>query len=481
VCVARMAGSSLATCKVTSFLSVCCGTLVFLAAMMFFMYPSSTVNSSKHLNKARLGKISEILEEVNTASVGRLNEIELKAREALQYFNVKGGGHGIERGGTRGGRKRQPLSLTTYAFPYSEDADRVVKLLVDQDMAGVQASKFSVDSQHSAIDPGVKTIASLLSHSTSSAIMEVVPSAGVVPWLGEVSILAAMYGHPGFVFNVWDDEARGILKKSLKLNKLDPDSLVVYPTQDAHGKGQDSAFQEKIAGREARINEFERNRMKQFATINQLLGDIEAALAESSQNNAYGASGKHPADPYDPEYVAPQISELDDVFMLHIELCSSEFPTASDFMVMKNAFRSLYFRGSLPFVLVSICRPKSLRAWKGSEEATIAHDELGDMLDMFSRSNYTAHSLVGLEYLSDYALVTFVEQLFEDSPVSSGMRKGNGELGTDALLFVHGSARHNFMRWLNPPPFRVRRKKKVLAHVKSIFEDPSKSSQHDKV
>ena len=104
------------------------------------------------------------------------------------------------------------------------------------------------------------------------------------------------------------------------------------------------------------------------------------------------------------------------------------------------------------------------------------------MFRTFSRANYTAHSLIDLKYLNDYALVTFIEQVFSDSvkkPTLNVESPSLDMLGTQTLLFVHGSALTDFQTWLNPPKFVVQGVKNYEGSSKSVFGKAQVTSRDD--
>ena len=174
-----------------------------------------------------------------------------------------------------------------------------------------------------------------------------------------------------------------------------------------------------------------------------MLSDLEPAL-DYIANGDVGGDAVDESEVYDPEYVAKEVEAKNDVFLLHFSLCGTKLPTIEDFRAMTNAFRSLFFRGKLPFIVVSICRYDPSYVDRANDvNGILAHDRIGDLFRTFSRANYTAHSLVDLKYLNDYALVTFIEQVFSDSvkkPTLNVESPSLDMLGTQTLLFVHGSA-----------------------------------------
>ena len=348
------------------------------------------------------------------------------------------------------------VKIVPYSFVYDVNADHRIDLMVlDHGHLASKSSKFSVGTN--TIEPAIETLSKLFSHSTSSSVFEIIPKSGSVILQGEVSVLAAVWGHPTFILNVLDRNARKMYEMDIKKNKIG-DSLKIFPTK-AHSQSSSSLSNNNN---------------------NNLLADLEMALDLGKENDIDDNDNLNHVDPnevYDPEYIAKQVDDKSDVFLLHLSLCGINFPTVSDFRAMSNAFRSLFFRGQLPFVLVSICRDSNDDKSNNNniDDEVLIHDSIGDLFNTFSRSNYTAHTLIDLKYLNDYSLVTFVEQIFKDR-VKKPTRIGNAEktiskIGTQTLLFVHGSVRMDFEKWLNPPHFHIPAKDEQKVFSKSVFEE----------
>ena len=84
--------------------------------------------------------------------------------------------------------------------------------------------------------------------------------------------------------------------------------------------------------------------------------------------------------------------------------------------------------------------------------------------------------------------MTFVEQIFKDR-VQKPKRNGyNSEqmidtIGTQTLLFVHGSAHLDFKKWLKPPSFFVPRVGKNAHKIlsRSVFEEKIIKNNNDDI
>ena len=368
-------------------------------------------------------------------------------------------------GGKRINVKRK--KLVPYSFAYDVNVGHTINLMVEDHIhLKSKAQKFSVDSAR--IDPSIDTLSKLFSHSTSSSVFEIIPKSGSPLLLGEISMLAAVWGHPTVALNVWDKDLRKMYEINRKKNKIG-DSLKVLPLA--------SELKSSIDGKGGDARHF----AKQSLT-NTMLSDLERALDEIA-NGDVGGDAVDESEVYDPEYVAKEVEAKNDVFLLHFSLCGTKLPTIEDFRAMTNAFRSLFFRGKLPFIVVSICRyDPSYVDHANDVNGILAHDRIGDLFRTFSRANYTAHSLIDLKYLNDYALVTFIEQVFSDSvkkPTLNVESPSLDMLGTQTLLFVHGSALTDFQTWLNPPKFVVQGVKNHDASSKSVFGKTQVTSHVD--
>ena len=409
-----------------------------------------------------------------------------KRNNALRYYSVfdkrmerlmghsKGSktiGKDEVKEGTSGGQtvNAKRKKLVPYSFAYDVNVGHTINLMVDDHIhLKSKASKFSVNSAR--IDPSIDTLSKLFSHSTSSSVFEIIPKSGSPLLLGEISVLAAVWGHPTVALNVWDKDLRKIYEINKKKNKIG-DSLKVLPLaselkSSSGGKGRDG-----------------RHFSKKSLT-NTMLSDLERALDEIA-NGDIGSDAVDESEVYDPEYVAKEVEAKNDVFLLHFSLCGTKLPSIEDFRAMTNAFRSLFFRGKLPFIVVSICRYDPSHVDHANDvNGILAHDRIGNLFRTFSRANYTAHSLIDLKYLNDYALVTFIEQIFSDTvkkPTLNVESQSLDMLGTQTLLFVHGSALEDFQTWLNPPKFVVHGVKNYDASSKSVFDKTQGTSRHDVV
>ena len=348
--------------------------------------------------------------------------------------------------------------LVPYSFAYDVNVGHTINLMVEDHIhLKSKAQKFSVDSAR--IDPSIDTLSKLFSHSTSSSVFEIIPKSGSPLLLGEVSVLAAVWGHPTVALNVWDKDLRKIYEINGKKNKVG-DSLKVLPLA--------SKLKSSMAAKQS--------------LTNTMLSDLERALDDIA-NGDVGGEAVDESEVYDPEYVAKEVEAKNDVFLLHFSLCGTKLPTIEDFRAMTNAFRSLFFRGKLPFIVVSICRyDPSYVDHANDVNGILAHDRIGDLFRTFSRANYTAHSLIDLKYLNDYALVTFIEQVFSDTvkkPTLNVELPSLDMLGTQTLLFVHGSALEDFQTWLNPPKFVVQGVKNYEGSSKSVFGKAQVTSRDD--
>jgi hypothetical protein len=482
-----MMNKPLSSWRLTTLIKYCC---IFIVAIIIFNMGGAINtlfftrnNLYAKTNGNKLGnKIGLLLQSHGTDKI--MHNIENEEHiKALRYFSVyekrqkrilKSTNTLYENDidNTKGNRneKKQNKKIVPYSFTYDLNAEQKINLMVlDNFHLESKASKFEVRSN--TIEPAIDTLSKLLSHSTSSSVFEIIPKSGSVILLGEVSVLAAVWGHPTFVLNVWDETARKMYGMDIKNNNI-ADSLKIFPTRINVGN--------------SKMNGNNNNN-------HNLLADLELALDDDSKNNINSDFNVDTNEVFDPEYMPKQLEEKQDVFLLHLSLCGVKSPTVNDFHSMSNSFRSLFFRGQLPFVLVSICRgtmigSSGVGGTKSNAETSLLHDRIGDLFNTLSRSNYTAHTLIDLKYLNDYSLVTFVEQIFKDR-VQKPKRNGNGynseqmigTIGTQTLLFVHGSAHLDFKKWLNPPNFFVPRVGKDAHKIlsRSVFEEKVKNSNDD--
>jgi len=386
-----------------------------------------------------------------------------RSQGALEYFHLSP--HSTDMQTHSSSSHELVEKLVPFTFFYSERAKRPVTILLAEPQRSLRASKFTVDTH---IHPRINSLSTLLSHATSSAVVEIIPRNGFVRRLGEVSMLSAVWGHPTFVFNAWNDVSRRMYFADVKRNGVG-DSFFVYPTS------------EMIAKEPAIVGHRSNTDGKYRLESEQILLDLESALKDPGESQETSDLVDATLS-YKTHAVERPTSGTENILLLHIELCSSAFLSLQDFMVIEDAFRSLYFRGPLPFVLVSVCRYPQLYGEgvdKREQLSVVAHDGIGRLFSTLSRSNYTAHTLVGLQYLNDYALVTFLENLFKQP--SSKSEHSSLNLGAENLLFVHGRSRNLFKIWLSPPPFHARKRPPISYEIRSVRIKSTRSELDSKV